>query len=62
MRRGEQMRGASDQVVEEEEDGRLEYLSLFSRSLFLSSSVCGVSLLRTSVMHKTPPACLVSDR
>lgn len=54
--------GGSDEEDEEEEDGGLEYLSLFSRSLFLSSSVCGVSLLRTSVMHKTPPACLVSGR
>lgn len=57
--------GGSDEEEEEEdeeEEGGLEYLSLFSLSLFLSPSVCGASLWHTSVMRKTPPACLVSGR
>ena len=51
-----------EEEEEEEEDGGLEYLSLFSLSFFLSPSVRGVSLRHTSVMRKTPPACLVSGR
>lgn len=56
--------GSDEEEDEEKEDqrGGLEYLSLFSLSLFLSPSVCGASLWHTSVMRKTPPACLVSGR
>lgn len=54
--------GSDKEEEEEEEDGGSEYLSLFSVSLFLSPSVCGASLWHTSVMRKTPPACLVSGR
>lgn len=40
--------------------GALEYPSFFSHSFSLP--LCGASLRHTSVMRKTPPACLVSGR
>lgn len=69
MRRPEQIRRVGGEEEEKEgwrrrrRKGRTYRVSFALLLLALSPfPVCGVSLWRVSVMHKTPPACPVSGR